>query len=349
MESQTPPQLHFVVFPLMSPGHMLPMMDIATILAQHNMIVTVITTPHNASRVSQTFNHASLSGLQLRLVQLHFPSHDAGFPQGCENFDMLPSMGMGLSFFQAANTILHEPAERVFEGLTPKPNCIISDVGFPYTAHLATKFNVPRVSFYGTSCFCLLWQMNITKAMTPGQMNENWNDFVGKMAAADVVSYGLVVNSFEELELAYATDLKKAKNDKLWCVGPVSLRNKGHSDKVLRGNKASIDEDHCMKWLDMQKASDVIYVCLGSICNLTPLQFIELGMALEESKKPFIWVIRERNQSEELNKWTKESGYLGRWETNSFEHRITVCISFSCARTLLHACIRLVGNLIVTM
>ncbi|KAE9621794.1 hypothetical protein Lal_00032590 [Lupinus albus] len=339
------PQLHFVMFPLMSPGHMIPMMDLATILTQHNMIVTVFTTQHNASRFSQTFTHASQSGLQLRLLQLPFPSKDVGFPEGCENFDMLPSMSMGLSFFEASNTILHVPAEKVFEGLTPKPNCIISDVSFPYTANIATKFNIPRISFYGTSCFCLLWQMNviisnvlesitsdseyfvipdipdrieITKAMMPGPMTENWNDFVGKMVAAEMVSYGVVMNSFEELELAYVKDFKKAKNDKLWCVGPVSLRNKGHLDKALRGNNmASIDEDYCMKWLEMQKASDVIYVCLGSICNLTSLQFIEIGLALEESKRPFIWVIRERNQSEELNKWIVESGFQERTKGKS--------------------------------
>ncbi|XP_061352598.1 UDP-glycosyltransferase 73C6-like isoform X2 [Gastrolobium bilobum] len=335
MASQ-PPQLHFVLFPLMSPGHMLPMIDLATMLSQHNAIVTLVTTPHNATRFSETFARASQSGLQLRLVQLQFPSNEAGFPEGCENFDMLPSMGMGLSFFIAANNILQDPAEKVFEELTPRPHCIISDCSLPYTAHIATKFNIPRISFYGVSCFCLLWQQNLviskvleniktdseyfvipdipdkietTKAQTPEAMNENWKEFVDKMAAAEMVSYGVVMNSFEELEGAYARDYKKARNDKLWCVGPVSLRNKDHLDKARRGNKASIDVDHCMKWLDLQKPSSVIYACLGSICNLTPLQLIELGMALEASKRPFIWVIRERNQSEELNRWIKESGF----------------------------------------
>ena len=41
-------QLHFVLFPLMAQGHMIPMMDIAKILVHRNVIVTVVTTPHNA-------------------------------------------------------------------------------------------------------------------------------------------------------------------------------------------------------------------------------------------------------------------------------------------------------------
>ncbi|KAK7284962.1 hypothetical protein RJT34_19716 [Clitoria ternatea] len=342
MASQTPHQLHFVLFPLMSPGHMLPMIDLATILAQHHMIVTVVTTPHNASRVSETFARASLSGLHLRLVQLQFPSQDAGYPEGCENFDMLPSMGMAWSFFLVANNILQESAEKTFPELTPKPNCIISDVSFPYTAHIATKFNIPRISFYGVSCFCLLWLQNlniskvletiatdsekvlipdipdkieITKSQTPGgpaSKNEDWDEFLQRMAAAETVTYGVVVNSFEELETEYAKGFKKARNDKVWCVGPVSLRHMNHLDKALRGNSRALSDDVHIKWLDLQKPRSVIYVCLGSMCNLTPLQLVELGMALEACKKPFIWVVRERNQTDELKKWIKESRFAER-------------------------------------
>ncbi|KAL5060096.1 hypothetical protein RYX36_031700 [Vicia faba] len=343
MESQES-QLHFVLFPLMSPGHMLPMIDIATTLAQqNNIIVTIVTTPHNASRFSLTSHN-------IRLLQLQFPSQDAGFPEGCENFDMLPSMSMGYTFFSVANTLLQEPAEQAFEKLTPKPNCIISDVGFPYTSQIANKFDIPRISFYGVSCFCLVWQQNliisnvmekiatdyeyflipdiphkiqITKAHPPSSSNDgNWKEFVDKMAAAEMVSYGVIVNSFEELEPEYASELKKTRNSKVWCVGPVSLRNKNHLDMALRGknNKvaSSIDVENCFKWIDLQESNSVIYVCLGSICNLTSLQFIEIGMALEACERPFIWVIRERNQTEELNNWIKESSFEERIKEKGF-------------------------------
>ncbi|CAL5194122.1 unnamed protein product [Lathyrus oleraceus] len=121
MESQES-QLHFVLFSLMSPGHMLPMIDIATTLTQqNNIIVTIVTTPHNASRFS-------LSSHNIRILQLQFPSQDAGFPEGCENFDMLP---MGYTFLAAANSLLQEQAEQSFEKLTPKPNCRISKNTIP--------------------------------------------------------------------------------------------------------------------------------------------------------------------------------------------------------------------------
>jgi len=33
-----------------------------------------------------------------------------------------------------------------------------------------------------------------------------------------MVSYGIVVNSFEELEPEYASDFKKTRNNKVWCL-----------------------------------------------------------------------------------------------------------------------------------
>jgi UDP-glucosyl transferase 73C len=53
----------------------------------------------------------------------------------------------------------------------------------------------------------------------------------------------------------------------------------------------------------------VVYACLGSLCNLIPSQLIELALALEASKRPFIWVIREGNKSEELEKWISEERF----------------------------------------
>ena len=42
----------------------------------------------------------------------------------------------------------------------------------------------------------------------------------------EMVSYGIIMNTFEELELAYVKEYKKARMDKVWCVGHVLLCNK---------------------------------------------------------------------------------------------------------------------------
>ncbi|KAJ1376402.1 UDP-glycosyltransferase family, conserved site [Sesbania bispinosa] len=96
MASSQAPKLHFVLFPFMAQGHMIPMMDIAKLLVQHNAIVTVVTTPRNAPRFTSIVARYIESGFQIRLVQLQFPCKEGGIPDGCENVDMLPSLDMTL-------------------------------------------------------------------------------------------------------------------------------------------------------------------------------------------------------------------------------------------------------------
>ena len=130
-----------------------------------------------------------------------------------------------------------------------------------------------------------------------------------QMVAAERKSYGVILNTFEELEGEYAKGYIKERNGKAWCIGPVSLSNKDYLDKAQRGNKASINEKQCLKWLDSQQPQSVVYACLGSLCNLIPLQLVQLALALEASKQPFIWVIRGGNKLQELENWIKEDGF----------------------------------------
>ncbi|KAF5953919.1 hypothetical protein HYC85_006775 [Camellia sinensis] len=97
--------------------------------------------------------------------------------------------------------------------------------------------------------------------------------------------------------------------DKVWCIGPVSLCNKEALDMAQKGNKASIDENQCLKWLNLWNPGTVVYACLGTLTRLTTPQLAELGLGLEASKMPFIWVIREEERKEEIDKWLLEDGF----------------------------------------
>ncbi|GMI79972.1 don-glucosyltransferase 1, UDP-GLUCOSYL TRANSFERASE 73C5 [Hibiscus trionum] len=327
-------QPHFVLFPFMAQGHLLPMVDIGRLLAQRDAVVTIVTTPHNAGRVQKSIDRAIESGRPIRLVQLQFPGKEVGLPDGVENVDMVYSLEDIKKFFIAANK-MEEEVEKLFEKLTPRPDCIISDMCLYYTHKIATKFHVPRISFHGFCCFCLLCLHNIrsskvletitsdseyftvpgltekvefTQAQLPLNRHESWKDIVEPMLEADQASYGVVINTFEELESDYVNKYRKVK--KAWCIGPVSLSHKHELDKAERGNKASINEKQCLQWLDSQEPNSVIYACLGSISTVKCPELIELGLGLEASNKPFIWVLRGNNTaSNEVEKWMKEDGF----------------------------------------
>nr|POE85996.1 udp-glycosyltransferase 73c2 [Quercus suber] len=265
--------LHFILLPHLSHGHLIPMTDIAKLLAQHGVTVTMITTPLNAAVSKPIVDRAIESGLLIQLLQVQFPCTDVGLPEGCESMDALPSKDMFRNLLIGISK-LQQPVEQILAELNPRPSCIIADKNFAWAERTALKFQIPR--------------------------------------EAEQTAFGVIVNSFEELEPAYIREFRKERGEKVWCIGPVSLTNQDNLDKVARGNKASIDETQCLKWLDSWKPSSVVYVCLGSLGRLSSAQLIELGLGLEASNQPFIWTIRGGDKLEELEKWILEEKFEDR-------------------------------------
>ncbi|MBA0588188.1 hypothetical protein Gorai_001301 [Gossypium raimondii] len=205
------------------------MVDMGRLLAQHGVTVTIVTTPLNASRIKTIIDRDIASGIQLQLLQLRFPCIEAGLPKGCENIDALPSRQLSKNFMDAVG-MLQQPLERFLEETEPKPSCIISDRHHPWTFGVAQKFKIPRLAFDGTSCFTVTCshfinlskihekvsddlepfvvpglpdRIELTKGLLPNDLNPGSVVLKVKeedMRVADMASYGLVVNYFEELE-----------------------------------------------------------------------------------------------------------------------------------------------------
>ncbi|KAF2289823.1 hypothetical protein GH714_038828 [Hevea brasiliensis] len=324
----------------MSPGHLIPMIDMAKLLANHGLIVTVVTTPLNALKFTSTIERSNESGIKIHILQLQFPALEAGLPEGCESMDKLPSRNLIRNFFNAAS-MLQQQFEQVFETLQPRPSCLISGKNLPWTVETARKFGIPRIFFDGMGCFAfscthklevskvhksvskfeafvvpdLPHRIELTRAKLPESLNPGSNDLTDvrdNIRASEVIADGIVVNTFEELEAEYVKEYKRVKGDNVWCIGPVSACNKLKLDKAERGDKASIDNTELSKWLDLWEPGSVIYACLGSICGLASWQLAELGLGLESSNQPFIWVIRDGEKSEGLEKWILEEGFQER-------------------------------------
>ena len=91
-------------------------------------------------------------------------------------------------------------------------------------------------------------------------------------------SYGIIINSFYELEPDYADHYRKMFGKKIWIIGPGSLYNKVAEHKAERGCMESIEEVHkCLYWLNSKKPKTVVYVCFGSLTNFNDFQLLESG------------------------------------------------------------------------
>ncbi|ONK80730.1 uncharacterized protein A4U43_C01F21090 [Asparagus officinalis] len=151
---------HFVLVPLMAQGHMIPMIDMAHLIAGRGAVVSFITTPVNAARIRPVIDRVEAEGLPIRFVELEFPWARGGLPEGCENVDLVPSTDLYKPFFNALR-FLAEPLEIFLREVKPSPSCMIVDYCNPWTSEVAQKLNIPRVIFHGPSCLFLFSVHNI--------------------------------------------------------------------------------------------------------------------------------------------------------------------------------------------
>ncbi|KAL2939360.1 Scopoletin glucosyltransferase [Bienertia sinuspersici] len=311
-----PQELHVVFFPFMAHGHMIPTLDIARLFAAHNHVkATIITTPLNATTFSKFIRVRTIN-----IEVFRFPAQEVGLPEGIENLEQVKEPVLAPKFFKATQ-MLQEQLELYLEDV--QPNCLVADMFFPWATESAAKFSIPRIVFHGISSFSLCAQ-EIVRLHEPHKKVSSDNElFVlpflpdevqftrlqfsdelhiegeteskrrkQRVKESEIKSYGVIVNSFYELEPDYADFFRKQLGRKTWNIGPVSLTNKSTQEKSQRGKQASINEHECLQWLDSKKPNSIIYICFGSTASFIPLQLHEIAMALEGSKQDFIWVVR---------------------------------------------------------
>ncbi|CAI9777336.1 unnamed protein product [Fraxinus pennsylvanica] len=93
-------------------------------------------------------------------------------------------------------------------------------------------------------------------------------------------SYGLLVNSFYELEPLYAEYWNRESTPKAFCVGPLCIARQQKMGPVLH------QECRWIKWLDQKLAQKkpVLYIAFGSQAEISSTQLREIAHGLEESK-----------------------------------------------------------------
>ncbi|KAG1335547.1 UDP-glycosyltransferase 73E1 [Cocos nucifera] len=320
---------------------MIPMVDLARLLAEQGAHVSLITTPVNAARIKAIINRAKESGLPIHFAELKFPCAEAGLPDGCENVDLIPSPYYFKAFFEATHH-LREPLARYLRAQRPRPTCMITDMCNPWTADVARELRMPRLVFHGPSCFFILCThlmqkheiydritdefepvlvpelpqpVVVNKAQAPGFFGASgWEKFRSEALEAESTADGVVMNTFDDLENSYIELYRKVIGKEVWTIGPLCLHSKDLDNKAARGNKPAIDHQRLLSWLDSREPKSVLYVSFGSLVRTRPLQLIEIGCGLEASNQPFIWVIKDVERTSEVDKWLSE-GYEERLST----------------------------------
>lgn len=314
MASQLMENPHVVIFPFMAHGHTLPLLYLSKALSQRHIKVTIITTPSNSISISKSIaNYPSIN-----LVQIPLPPIP-GLPEGCENTAKLPSMEFYLSFLQATKH-LQKPFERVLHQMSESdslPICVISDFFLGWTLASCKAFGIPRLVFHGMGIFSMAvtkiaWiqaekcETNsnsesdplylpgieipfvLTGADLPEEVNSPHHDdaysqFLLEAIEAEFHSWGVIVNSFLELEGNYVSSLESFYQNgaKAWCLGPLCLYD-DNSEECFRSSPDQHQHELIMKWLATYHdvPGSVIFVSFGTQAQISPAQLDEVCCSL---------------------------------------------------------------------
>lgn len=317
------PRMYFIPFP--TPGHALPMSDLARLFASRGADTTLVLTRGNAARLGGPVARAAATGLRIRIVALTLPAEAAGLTGGHESADDLPNRELAGPFAIAVDLL----APLFADLLRRQPaDAIVFDGVLPWAATAAPELGIPRYAFTGTGCFALSVQRALLlhspqngvasdtePFLVPGLPDAVWltrsrlaeatlpgahsREFLSRMFDAERVTAGWVVNSFADLEQRYIEHYEKDTGKPVFAVGPVCLVNGDGDDALERGrggdSSTAAEAARVLRWLNTKPARSVVYVCFGSLTRFPREQVAELGMGLADSGANFVWVVGDKD------------------------------------------------------
>ncbi|XP_074370829.1 UDP-glycosyltransferase 89B2-like [Apium graveolens] len=308
---------HILVFPYPAQGHMIPLLDLAHQFALRNLTITILVTPKNLHYLKPLLSkHPNI----LPLV-LPFPA-TTSIPDGVENVRDLPPGGF--KFMMSALVDLYDPIVNWFKNHPSPPQAIVSDMFLGWTNRLAGELKISRFVFSPSGVLALsvvynLWR-DMPKRNDPKDDNEvikfseipsspsySWwklsplfrsyvegdpqSEVIRESNQENMESYGLIFNSFTELEQVYLDYIKKfLGHDRVWTVGPLLPPEE---ERAGRGGSSESLASEIKSWLDQFEDQTVVYVCFGSQAVLTNKQMEMLALGLEKSGVPFLWSYKE--------------------------------------------------------
>ncbi|KAL7098572.1 hypothetical protein ACP275_09G025500 [Erythranthe tilingii] len=307
------PQPHFAIFPFMSQGHIIPLLHLSRLLRRRRSAaaVTIFTTAGSSPPI-----RAALRDTDISILELPFPQNTQGVPQGVENTHDLPSMSFFVPFVESTR-LMRESFEQALETLKPPVSCVISDLFLGWTLRSAERFNVPRLVFSGMGQFSFTMYQIFGRERPHAQTNSldepfsmpgfphlkltrndfsppfneiepsgPYVDFMAEQIKSMVMSQGLIVNTFYELEKCYVDFWNDKFCPKAYCVGPL----------CMAAAVAAPEKPGYVGFLDEKLGSgvDVLYVAFGTQAELSEEQLLEISKGLEKSEVSFLWALKAK-------------------------------------------------------
>ncbi|KAL8201684.1 hypothetical protein R6Q57_010831 [Mikania cordata] len=332
-------QPHFLVLTFPAQGHINPALQFAKRLIRLGVKVTFATTIstfnkiNKVGRIPQCFDFAVFSD-----------GYDDGYKTGLDDTTTYLTQLKTRGTQSLKETILSNA-----ENGTPV-TCLVYTILLPWAAEVAHGLNVPsallwiqpasvlRIYYYyfngfdkliGDDCSDPSWSIEL-----PGLPLLKSRDLPSFCQPTNTYNFALPLFK-EQLDLLLAEDkptilmnsfdaledeaLKEIDGKlKMVAVGPLIpsafLDGKDPNDKSFGGDLFETSKDY-VEWMNTKPHGSIVYISFGSIIMLSKKQKEEMANALLEIKRPFLWVIRDKDgdkkdEEDELSRM-KELEHLG--------------------------------------
>ncbi|KAJ4965143.1 hypothetical protein NE237_016992 [Protea cynaroides] len=350
--------VHVLLVVFSAQGHINPMLRFGRRLASKGLHVTLATTDVVRDRMLNSLASSALS-------------HDTNFrleffSDGLSHdFDRKTHMD---HFMDCLGKFGPPNLSKLINDLSPKFSCIIANPFVPWVADVAIQHGIPCA---------LLWIQPSTLYAIYYRFYNNLNPFPSQhdpsltvhlpglppLQPTDLPSFVLPSNPFGSFPKLLSELFQEHLNKFKWVLGnsfyelekdvvesmaelypirPVGPLVPSTLLGLGEGSDSGIDmwkpEDRCIEWLDRMPVSSVVYVSFGSIVVLSTKQMENIALALKNSGRPFLWVVKSPDNADPVPlptgflEETEDRGLVVSWcsQTKVLVHPAVACFMSHC-------------------
>ncbi|OIV93780.1 hypothetical protein TanjilG_07683 [Lupinus angustifolius] len=335
-------------------GHLNPMLNLGKHLVSKGVCVTFATTEDDRLRMNQNLHNSD--------IQFEFFSDGLSF-----DFDRANKMS---ELIKSVHVHGSKNFSTLLTRLTKVHNysCVIVNPFVPFAIDVIADHNIPCAMFWiqASALYSIYYRYYKNIDSFPNLENPNEKVHLPSMPIFDVRDLPpFILPSCPPHLRVYMNDLFQAIDKVKWVLGTSFYEIEEEIVKsmdslkpiypigsmvspFLFGEKETNDfkvdmwnvEDSCIEWLDNKPPSSVIYISFGSIIALSQKQMNNVALALKNSNKSFLWVIRTHGSNNsnasdlplEFLEETKGRGFVVKWSPQEkvLMHPAVACFISHC-------------------